>query len=88
MKKQYLIFSILLIIFVGVVFILTRFSMSSILSTEGYFISSNEIRNVLFNDEENLHVKKISLKKVGYEDNDCVFKLFTFFGKKEQSFSS
>lgn len=68
MKKQYLIFSVLLIIFVGVVFILTRFSMSSILSTEGYFISSNEIRNVLFNDEENLHVKKISLKKVEYED--------------------
>ncbi len=68
MKKQYLIFSILLIIFVGVVYVLTKFSMSSILSTEGYFISTNEIRNILFNEDENVHAKKVCLKKVEYED--------------------
>lgn len=68
MKKQYVIFSILLIIFVGVVYVLTRFSRSSILSTEGYFVSNNEIRRVLFSEEENMNVEKISLKKVEYED--------------------
>ena len=69
MKKRYLIAVAILLVFCLLMFLVTHFSPSSILSTEGYFVSGEEIEEILLTDKKIAKTKNIKLEKVSYEDN-------------------
>ena len=69
MMKKYLIAVAILLVFCLLMFFVTHFSPSTVLSTEGYFVSGEEIEEVLLTDKKIAKSKNIKLEKVTYEDN-------------------
>lgn len=69
MRKRYLIAVAILLVFCLLMFLVTHFSPSTVLSTEGYFVSGEEIEEVLLTDKKIAKSKNIKLEKVTYEDN-------------------
>ena len=68
MKKQYVIAIVALVIFSVSLFLLTNFKKASILAVDGYFVTDNNIDEVLLSDKKDVKSKNFKLSKVSYED--------------------
>ncbi len=69
MKKQYIFAVVALFVFCIALVFLTHFSSATILATEGYFISSDKIDDVLLSETKTAKASSVKLEKVTYEDS-------------------
>ncbi len=79
MKKSYYVFAFLaLVIFIGALFYLTRFNEASLIARDGFFVSGEDMDEVLLNENKvaktgNVKLNKISSNDTFYSNLDKIF---------------
>ena len=86
MKKKYIISILFLLGFSLTLFFLIRFSDSTILSTEGFYVDNESIDKVLLSEKKHANSKNVKLNKVDYNDSFYSNMGKLYVGEKEKRY--